>query len=346
MPEKTPIVNDRILKWTGIPFTGILVYYLSGFDKTGQYSNNTFIHCLFFVFISFCLWNGNVLSQYLLRRQLYTIKLLALRLPARYGITIIVSWLLSLILLSAWNKWLANDRYGYHDIFISQLIMTFVSILIGSIYEIVYLSKERETDLVKMERSEKLKVQAMLDALKSQIDPHFIFNSLNTLSYLIGVHPQKAKLFNDTLAKVYRYILINKEKDLVPLNDEIEFASNYYYLLKIRYQDGLNMIIKVDDWSGEANFLPPLSLQTLIENAIKHNHFSEKHPLQITITISENEVSVVNNKSLKKFEMQSSKIGLVNLNERYKLSVNRHISIPQDPEHFTVLLPLLKSSVV
>jgi sensor histidine kinase YesM len=346
LPEKYPIINDKALKWTGIPFTGILVFYLSGFGKEGFSYNNTLVHWLYFILISCCLWNANVFSQYLLRRQLYKIKTIALRLPARFSITIIVSWLLSFLLLSSWNRWLAASRYDYNQIFVSQVIMTFISIQIGSIYEIVYLSKERESDLVKVERSEKLKAQAMLDALKSQIDPHFIFNSLNTLSYLIGFNPQKAKLFNDTLAKVYRYILINKEKDLISLNDEIEFASNYYYLLKIRYQSGLNMVIKMDDISGETNFLPPLSLQTLIENAIKHNHFSEKHPLQINITISSNEVKVVNNKSIKKFEIQSSKIGLVNLNERYKLTVNQHISIPQDPEHFTVLLPLLKTSVI
>ena len=346
MPERFPIIDDKALKWIGIPFTGILVYYLSGFGQGGFSSNSTVIHWLSFILISCCLWNANLFTQYLLRRQLYKIKRLSFRLPVRFCITIFVTWVLSFALLSSWNNWLANNMYDYNQIFVSQVIMTFISIQIGSIYEIVYLSKERESDLVKMERSEKLKAQAMLDALKSQIDPHFIFNSLNTLSFLIGFNPQKAKLFNDTLAKVYRYILINKEKDLIPLNDEIEFASNYYYLLKIRYHNGLNMVIKMDDISGETNFLPPLSLQTLIENAIKHNHFSEKLPLQINITISTNEVRVTNNKSIKKFEIQSSKIGLVNLNERYKLTVNQHISIPPDPEHFTVLLPLLKTSVI
>jgi sensor histidine kinase YesM len=169
---------------------------------------------------------------------LYGIRQLYLRLPARYAITVIISWTIAWLTLRGWNHFIQNDRYDQQLLFETQVIMTAISILISSIYEIVYLNKERESDIVKMERSEKLKVQAQLDALKSQIDPHFIFNSLNTLSYLISTDHIKAKLFNDTLAKVYRYILINKEKDLVQLREEVEFASNYFYLLKIRYQTG------------------------------------------------------------------------------------------------------------
>jgi len=194
-----------------------------------------------------------------------------------------------------------------------------------------------------MERNEKLKVQAQLDALKRQIDPHFIFNSLNTLSYLISQNRQKAQLFNDTLAKVYRYILLNKENDLIQLKQEIEFASNYFFLLKIRYQTGLSLVIKMDNVSVDDYLIPPLSLQTLIENAIKHNHFSEKNPLSVEITISENEISVVNEKNIKKFDIHSSGIGLSNLNERYSIIVNKNISIIQTSEYFTVLLPTLTS---
>jgi len=260
------------------------------------------------------------------------------RIPARYAITAAVTFIISFVLLGCWNYFTQGGKYSYHSIVNSQLIMILVSIQVSSIYEIVYLNKERESDLIKMERSEKLKAQAQLDALKSQIDPHFIFNSLNTLSYLISQNQEKAKLFNDTLAKVYRYILINKEKDLVQLKQEIEFASNYFYLLKIRYQTGLCMFIKMDIVSIENYCIPPLSLQALIEN-----HFSEKFMLSIHITISEEEISVVNRKHGKNFDIQSSRIGLANLNERYSLIVNKGITVAQTQELFTVLLPIVKA---
>lgn len=343
MGDKPQKINDKAFRWLGIPFTGILAYHISSFSGTGTTVDSLLIDYLFFSIISFCMWTGSAYAHYVLRNLLSQIKKLYIRLPLRYSVTILVSWIISYILLYTWNHYLQNDRYTYHDLLISQVIMTVISIQISSIYEIVYLNKERESDLVKVERSEKLKVQAQLDALKSQIDPHFIFNSLNTLSYLISQDQEKAKLFNDTLAKVYRYILLNKEKDLIQLKEEIEFASNYFYLLKIRYQTGLSMIIKMDNVSVEDYLIPPLSLQALIENAIKHNHFSEKNPLGIEITISEEKITVINQKNIKKFDIQSSKIGLSNLSERYSLIVNKDITIEQTPEFFTVLLPILKS---
>ncbi|MES2374457.1 MAG: histidine kinase [Bacteroidota bacterium] len=343
MRDRPQKINDRAFRWLGIPITGILAYHLSSFAGTGTTVDSLLIDYLFFSIISFCMWTGSAYAHYALRNLLSQIKKLYIRLPLRYSITILVSWIVSYILLYTWNLYLQNDRYTYHDLMISQVIMTVISIQISSIYEIVYLNKERESDVVKVERSEKLKVQAQLDALKSQIDPHFIFNSLNTLSYLISQNQEKAKLFNDTLAKVYRYILLNKEKDLIQLKEEIEFASNYFYLLKIRYQTGLSMIIKMDNVSVEDYLIPPLSLQALIENAIKHNHFSEKNPLGIEITISEEKITVINQKNIKKFDIQSSKIGLSNLSERYSLIVNKDITIEQTPEYFTVLLPILKS---
>jgi len=342
--DKTQKINDKAFKWIGIPFTGILAFYLSGFaGTTTADADSLLIHYAFFSMISFSLWNGIGLAHYLLRKQLYGIKKIYFRIPARYSLTVIVSWFISYIFLFAWNHYLENDRFGFGQLLVCQVIMTVISIQITSIYEIVYLNRERESELLKVERSEKLKVQAQLDALKSQIDPHFIFNSLNTLSYLISMDQDKAKLFNDTLAKVYRYILINKEKDLIQLKEEIEFASNYFYLLKIRYQTGLSMIIKMDNIITEDYLIPPLSLQALIENAIKHNHFSDKIPLAIEITISEDEIKVVNKKNVKKYDIQSSKIGLSNLDERYSLIVNKNIIIIQTQDIFTVLLPILKS---
>ncbi len=344
MSKNAAYIKDGLFKWLGIPITGILAFHVSGFANNPLPGNSTrFINYLYFILISFSLWNGSSYTNYLLRNQLNRIKKIYLRIPARYLVTILISWNLSYFFLTIWNQLLQHQQYLYHNLMISQVIMTIISIQISSIYEIVYLNKERESDLVKVERSEKLKVQAQLDALKSQIDPHFIFNSLNTLSYLISSSQEKAKLFNDTLAKVYRYILINKEKDLIQLKEEIEFASNYFYLLKIRYQTGLFMTIKMNNILAEDYLIPPLSLQTLIENAIKHNHFSEAKELTIIIDISPELILVRNNKQLKKFDIQSSRIGLSNLDERYKLILQRGLHISQSPDQFTVTLPILKA---
>jgi len=231
----------------------------------------------------------------------------------------------------------------YNEILKLQLIIRLIAMQISSIYEIAYLNSERNSDIVKMERTEKSKIQAELDVLKSQIDPHFIFNSLNTLSYLISQDAKSAKRFNDTLANVYRYILVKKEKDLVQLKEEIEFAMNFFYLLKIRYQQGLVMKIEINNIISENYLLPPLSIQILIENAIKHNHFTEKSPLLIEVKVIEEHVTVSNNRHVKQFEIQSSQIGLKNLSERYKLITNSVISITDNKDYFRVTLPILKT---
>ncbi len=130
---------------------------------------------------------------------------------------------------------------------------------------------------------------------------------------------------------------------MVLLKEEIEFATNYFYLLKIRYQHGLNMKIEIEDIVAENFLLPPLSVQILIENCIKHNHFTEKLPLNIVISVLSSQVTVTNNRNVKQFEIQSSQIGLKNLGERYKLITGTSIEITDNKEIFRVTLPILKS---
>ena len=343
MPEKSAKLISLYAKAAGVPILALLVQYTYNFLSTGEkvmWSLNNF---LFFCLITACLWASNRQIQHLIRKKLFEIKNTGLRIITRFGVNIILTFILTSILFRLWNYFLHGSVYSQNTIIALQAISIFFSILTGCVYEIVHLNKERESDIIKIERTEKSKLQAQLDGLKNQVDPHFIFNSLNTLSYLISQNPGTAKLFNDTLAKVYRYILVKKEKDLVMLKEEIEFASNYFYLLKLRYQTGLKMTIELDDIVAENYMLPPLSVQILIENAIKHNHFTEKTPLEIKVSVIPDKVTVANNRNLKQFEIQSPQIGLKNLAERYMLITGKNISIDDDKNNFIVVLPILKS---
>ncbi len=344
MTQANKKINDWPVLITGNVLLGMLLPTIcSIIDVKKATKSELFFTCMIFAAISFILWKGNAVLHSILHNSLYKIKNIYLRLLSGYIITLAYTWLASGLLIGLWNRFLNPQEIEFRTLIIAQWVMIALTIFINNVYQIVYLNKERESDLVRIERTEKLKVQAQLDALKSQIDPHFIFNSLNTLSYLINHDQVKAKLFNDTLAKVYRYILINKESDLVLLKEEIEFASNYFYLLKIRYQQGLSMTIEMESVITEEYFSPPLCLQLLIENAIKHNHFSESSALNINIKITERMIVISNNISQKKFEIPSSKIGLYNLGERYKLITNKSITVEQADGFFTVKLPVLKS---
>jgi LytS/YehU family sensor histidine kinase len=189
-----------------------------------------------------------------------------------------------------------------------------------------------------MLQAEYMKTRFM--ALKNQVDPHFLFNSLNTLSSLIKTDTDKAQEYVQQLSYVFRYTLQNKE--INTLEEELKFTLAYCHLMQIRYGDNLQIIQKVDT-AYFTRSIVPLSLQTLVENAIKHNVVSNKQPLSITFSTSENETIAVSNPVQPKKDAESGEsIGLSNLAERYRLLWNREIAIRNDGNVFEVEIPLIE----
>jgi LytS/YehU family sensor histidine kinase len=142
------------------------------------------------------------------------------------------------------------------------------------------------------------------------------------------------------LAQVYKYFLINKNKDLIPLKDELEFIEDYFYLLQIRHENKLDLQTSLDDKSRQV-MIPPCSLQILIENAIKHNEFSETNPLHIKVYVNDHYLQVSNNIKPKLYAVNSTGIGLKNLSSRYKILFKKDITISTSHENFIVKLPLI-----
>jgi LytS/YehU family sensor histidine kinase len=192
-------------------------------------------------------------------------------------------------------------------------------------------------DKVKKLREEKLIFQ--YETLKSQVNPHFLFNSLNTLLSLVRSEPDLSEKFVQKLSSIYRYILENREKELVPLSDELDFVNNYFYLQKIRDDEKIEMKIELNI---EVNALiVPVSLQLLVENALKHNISTRKQPLEIIIHNEGIDKIVVRNQLQKKSQLNdSSKIGLKNLNERCRLILDREIEILETADEFVVKVPV------
>ena len=353
---KTPAMNfnpatalvgkrlNRTFSYVVVPVLGIAIPNLAGVISNRLYSAwELLLSYAFFITIAILIWKGNVRLLYYIRK--YNVELYDdyFRIVITYLVTnILYSFFVSTIALYGWN-WLSREHGLSHaSILIASVFVVISIVFINNVFEIILLRKEMEYNRMRAQKMEVAKVEAELEALKSQIDPHFIFNSLNTLSYLITSEPASAKLYNDTLAKVYRYILCNKEKDLVLLKEELEFISNYFYLLKIRFSEAVNMVIEIMDLNSEDYLIPPISLQTLVENAIKHNEFSEVHPLDIKIAISTNYVVIRNPVRPKEISSPSNKIGLNNLDNRYKLITRRNIVIENNFKFFTVRLPILK----
>ncbi len=199
---------------------------------------------------------------------------------------------------------------------------------------------EANTQLLRLQKEN---LQSQFDMLKQQVNPHFLFNSLNVLTSLIKLDPGLAESFTEQLAKVYRYVLENKEKDLVPVNTEMDFLRAYVFLINIRFMDKVHVDIAFDE-EKEDRMLLPLSLQILIENAIKHNTFSRKNPLFIYMYIDDNECLVVeNNLQSRETNFVSTGVGLKNIKNRYALLTDKECLFEKTETHFVARIPLLRN---
>ncbi len=181
---------------------------------------------------------------------------------------------------------------------------------------------------------------AKFESLKSQIDPHFLFNSLNVLTSLIGENPRQAERFTTKLSKVYRYVLEQRNKELIPLSEELKFARTYMELLQMRFEDAIQFDIPAES-SNEELKIVPLSLQLLLENAVKHNVVSSNKPLVLRIFEKEGHLIIENNINPKEAIGKSTKVGLKNITDRYRLLTKRGVTITNDKVTFKVSLPLL-----
>lgn len=191
------------------------------------------------------------------------------------------------------------------------------------------------------ERLQKEFAQTRLQALRSQVNPHFLFNSLSVLSSLVHVDAQLSEQFIIQLSKAYRYILDQKELELVTLKKELEFLNAYFFLLQIRFNEKVELIQEIDV-DTEDYELPPLTLQLLVENAVKHNKMSASNPLVISVrTIDENLV-VENNVSAREQSETSTGIGLENIKNRYAMVTDKKITIEKTTNKFTATIPLIK----
>lgn len=221
---------------------------------------------------------------------------------------------------------------------VSDYFLTIVIILSSQL--LYYYNKQQNTALEnEMLQAKYIKTRFM--ALKKQLDPHFLFNSLNTLNSLIKVDADKAQEYIQQLSFVFRYTLQSKE--IITLEEELKFTQAYCHLMQIRYGASLQFIVNVNE-SHYPRLIAPLSLQTLVENAIKHNVASNKQPLGVTIiTVDSPPAIIVSNPIQPKIDTESGEgIGLSNLSERYRLLWNREIAIRNTGSSFEVEIPLIK----
>jgi sensor histidine kinase YesM len=228
-------------------------------------------------------------------------------------------------------------RKGYIRGELFRNYMVALIVIISS--QLIYIAQKQQQTSLENESLRAEYMRSRYEALKNQVDPHFLFNSLNTLNSLIKVDADKAQEYVQQLSYVFRYTLQNAE--VISLNEELKFTRAYCHLMKIRYANNLDFEYNIDEKLNDYLIIP-LSLQTLVENAIKHNTVSNKQPLKVKIEGCGESIKVSNPVQLKKKAESGERIGLMNLAERYKLMWKKEIITVKTDNTFEVTVPLMK----
>ncbi len=338
----TERINDIGFRLILIPTFGIAIPLL-----TRMIDPHSFSHWMlklayaYTIGIAFVIWQGNRYLLFSLRSYFDWFnrpvrKIIALLLAVSF-FTIPVC----IVLLLGWYQLFNKGRVNWEVVRTSTLIIMICVIFITHVYETVFLVKDSESEMLRSAQLERLKAQAELQALKGQIDPHFMFNSLNTLTWLIEEAPERARVFNEHLADVYRYILRNRSREVVMLAEELEFLYAYFSLLRIRYGEAVSLRVEIEEALLERYMILPISLQVLAENVYKHNEFSVREPMEIGVWMEGARLVVHNRVAKKEIVRASSGVGLANLDERCKVAMGKPMEVVETAAGFAVYLPIL-----
>ena len=285
------------------------------------------------------LWHGSMViilfftSRYSLFRE--TFKLLTFQ-------TIVLGFFVWLVIKgeTASMRWFTHQPLTAKDsdeLLYTSLLITF---LISSIYASIGFFIQWKENLLRAQASEKANLEAQYETLKAQVNPHFLFNSLNTLLSLVENNSLAAK-YVENLSEFMRFVLQSREKEVVLLSEELQMARQYVFLQKSRFAEKLEVLIDVPSRFSEM-IIPPLSIQMLIENAIKHNEVSKENHLIISIRIEGDQFLVVENNLREKIGAEfSTGIGLLNIRSRFKFLCGKEVEIKKENGKFKVMLPLI-----
>jgi two-component system, LytTR family, sensor kinase len=232
-----------------------------------------------------------------------------------------------------------EDILEFKNLLLTVVLLTF---LINTIYESFFLFNQLSETALETERYKKESIEAQYQNLTSRLNPHFLFNSLNTLTTVVEEDPKKAVNYIRELSVVYRYVLNSQRAAWSDLTAEMKFTQSYILLLKMRFEE--NLRISLDICESHQNYhILPMTIQLLIENAVKHNEISDIHPLEIKIYCEEEMLVVSNKKQIRNIMPSTTKVGLHNISERYRFLVNKEVIIEDKDDSFTVKIPLVKT---
>ena len=329
---------------------GCIVFVIGNLISDGfnyENFNDFIIQFLFYQLYAFVLGYSNMYFFGYLARVNWkagdTVKRIAIGVLGSVVITIIGLFLLR---MSTSIFYFGNtfEAFMSNETLQSYKFGLWITLTIVVVFHVVYFYTSYQKNKIKEQKVIAGTASAKFDALKNQLDPHFLFNSLNVLTSLIEENPENAQKFTTSLSKVYRYVLEQKNKDIVTVDEELDFARTYMSLLKMRFEDSIIFEIP-DRASNPDSKVVPLSLQLLLENAVKHNMVTSSKPLHIKIYEDGSNLVVENNLQPKQIVKKSSGVGLENIKQRYQLLTNKKVLINQEASRFAVAIPMLTKQI-
>lgn len=335
--------DDRWVMLVGIPLMTLVAALI--FAGTGPHN---FVLCATLGGVyTFVYWVVNRAAVLALRRRFPRQEDIAKRLLLMVVValaSVLAFEITTRFIYRRWVPWVTEAGFGDAPLLFQMIISFVLCVLVVAIYESVYFFTQYRRSMLERERLARANAQAQLASLREQVNPHFLFNSLNTLVNVIPEDPDRAVRFTQRLSAVYRRILEYRYHETIPLEEELTAVRDYVFLLQTRFED--NLIVNWHDDHGARPrvpgelHLPPLSVQLLVENAIKHNVVSAAHPLVINVEVAENAVTVTN--SLRpRSSVTSTGWGQQSIRSRYRALTDREVVIEKTASHYRVRLPLI-----
>lgn len=320
---------------------GIAISYLLHFIMKPP-EHNVVFDLLASILITIIVWEGNLRIDHWMNQKFPWVTMPGRRVLIHLPFSIFFSALTIYISMLGFNKFICVLPETTRDAFMKMAVSmgVVISIMLVAIEIGMQFFGHWKNSLIEIEKYKTESLQAQLQNLKNQINPHFLFNNMSVLSSLVYKDQDKAVDFINQLSKVYRYLLDSKDEELTSLENELTFIKSYTYLLQIRFDTSINFDIQISDIKLN-QLLPPLALQLLIENTIKHNEVSSDKPLYVSIK-TENDILIVsNNIQLRSQVDENGKTGLQNIKDRYKYFTDLPVEILKNDQSFIVKIPLL-----
>lgn len=330
------VIRDLPARIIGIPLVSLLMGLLFSFFEGKELWRMegillAFLHTFFY-------WEGLRIIWIRLQRRLphydQTIRRLVL-----LAASILIFGLLATVVITLLAHFIAGTACTLEHMMVGFLFGLPPTFLVTILYETVYFFHAWKQKVIETESLARIQLVSQLELLQSRMDPHFLFNSLNVLSSLIDEN-EPAQQYLNRLAKVYRYVLLSRDKETVSLREELAMVESYLYLAQVRFRQGLHIQMALSEEVLDSK-VAPMALQQLVENALKHNVITQSKPLQLVISSSNGRLSIKNNLQPLAIPENSTGLGLDNLRARYLLLGAGEVTINQDANHFEVQFPLI-----